>query len=160
MDKIKQWTITVSMVSVISGILLSFVPKGKMKAAYKTLVSIALVYSFLLPLIDTKSIDFNIEDYLSDNYEVSENYDKYAIQSVVSSAEKAIEDMLSEFADSKKIDCRFSVKCEIVKDRIAVASIGVVGTADSAAKEKIIAHIDELGFNKDIIEFKGEIDEQ
>lgn len=151
---------TVSMVSVISGILLSFVPKGKMKAAYKTLVSIILVYSFLLPLIDTKSIDFNIEDYLSDNYEVSENYDKYAIQSVVSSAEKAIEDMLSEFANSEEIDCSFSVKCEIVKDRIAVASIEVVGTADSAAKEKIIAHIDELGFNKDIIEFKGEIDEQ
>lgn len=157
MDKIKQWTLTVSAVSVISGILLSLVPGGKLKPAYKTLVSILLVYTFMLPVISSLSLDFNIEDYLKDNYKVSENFDKYALENAVSSAEKAVKETLNNYFKSQDIQCDFIVQCDINDGEISVGKIYIISREE---KSKIISLMKEIGFEEEIIEFKGDTDEQ
>lgn len=159
MDKIKEWAVVISAVSVISGVLLSVVPEGKLRPAYKTLISIVLVYCIMLPLINSWSIDFSFEEYLRDNYEVSENYDKYALQSVISSAQKAVEETLSEYSEEINIPCNFDVKCEFSEEQVFVSEIAVIGADTAEIKDKITAMIIELGFEKEIIKFKGEADE-
>ena len=96
MNEIRQWVLTISAVSIISGILISLVPKSSHKNLYKTITGLVLVYTFFQPFIDSKDIDFNINDYLFYNYSVSENADKYAQASIIRSAEKAIEEILIE----------------------------------------------------------------
>lgn len=156
MDKIKQWTLTVSAVSVVSGILLSILPGNKLKSAYKTLVSILLVYAFMLPVISSFSIDFNIKDYLKDNYKVSEHLDKYALKNALSSAEKAVEKTLHEHFNAKGIECNFSVSCSISDGEIVLSSISVSSNEEA---DTIISMLDEIGFDKNIIKIKGEQDE-
>lgn len=156
MDKIRQWTLTISAVSILSGILLSIIPKGKLKPAYKTLVSIILVYSFMLPFINSFSIDINVSDYLKDNYKVSENLDKYALENTVSSAEKAVEEALGDYFAAKKLECKFSVECSVSENEIKVQKVTV---RSNEKKEKILALIHELGFDESAVEFIGDINE-
>ncbi len=160
MDKIKQWTVLISAVSIISGILLSVIPKGKLRPAYKTLISVALIYAFMSPLITPGSIEFNIGDYLKDNYEVSENYDKYALQSVVSSAEKAVEQALYDLVSVSEISCSFSAECEIKGDEVTLKKIIISDVTSSDIKDEILKLMSDSGFDKEIIIFKGETDEQ
>lgn len=156
MDKIKQWSLTVSAVSVIGGILLSLVPGGKLKPSYKTLISILLVYTFMLPFVSSLSIDFDIENYLKDNYKVSESFDKYALENAVSSAEKAVKEALSDYFKSQKIQCDFDVECESIDGEIVIKSIYI---SCNEKKDIIISMMSELGFEKNYIKFKGETDE-
>ena len=68
MDKIRQWTLTISAVSVISGVLVSLMPKCSNKNLYKVISVIILIYAFMQPFTGTMGINFNLTDYLSDNY--------------------------------------------------------------------------------------------
>ena len=91
MDEVKKWAITISGVSILSGIISSLLPEDSYKKLFRFIAGVFLLYAVLQPLFGRNSIDFNIGDYLSDNYEVSDNIDKYAKSAMLSSAEKAIE---------------------------------------------------------------------
>ena len=60
MDKINNWALTVSAVSVISGLLLYIVPKSSQKKYFRVIVTIILVYASFLPFVSAEGIDFNI----------------------------------------------------------------------------------------------------
>ena len=156
MDKIKLWALTVSTVSIISGVILSLLPKNAYKKYYKFIVGIMLVYTFLQPIIGKNSIDFDITDYLKDNYEVSDNIDKYAQSAMVDSAEKAIEAMFTEFADKNSIDCKIRCKCRINNRKITVDKIYII---NSLSEEKTIL-IEEFavsaGFDESILIYMGD----
>lgn len=159
MDKIKQWTLTVSAISIISGILLSLLPKSMNKSYFKVIASIIIIYAVLQPFIGSNSIDFKIDDFLKDNYQVSENLDKYAISSMISSAERAIEDLYSEKAESYGIDLTFECECIIKNDEIAVKKITVYPIPDSNEIELIEEWSETFGFDKSIVIFEGENNE-
>ncbi len=160
MEKIKQWAVVISAVSVISGLLLSVIPSGKLRPAFKSLISIILVYTFMLGFIDSRSIDFDIGEYLSENYEVSESLDKYALQGVVSSAQKATEQLLYEYAEENKLSCKFEVECGVGDEEVFISKIIVTDCESAEEKEKIISLISGLGFDKALIKIEGEADEQ
>lgn len=149
----------ISAVSVLSGVLLSVVPTGKLKIAYKSLISVILVYTFLLGVIEFNSIDFNAEEYIKDNYKVSENLDRYAIDSMISSAEKAIEGLLDDYAEKSDIECMFKVVCAEEDGNIVVNEISVSDCTEADAS-KIYDLITALGFEKNIISISGESNEQ
>ena len=67
MDEIKQWVLTISAVSIVSGVLISVLPKSSHKNLFKTITGIVLIYSAITPILGADGIDFNIEDYLVDN---------------------------------------------------------------------------------------------
>ncbi len=159
MDKIKQWTLIISAVSIVSGILLSLIPKGNLKPAFKTLSTVILVYAFFLPLIDTNGVDFSIDEYLNDNYEVSESLDKYAKQSIISSGEKAVEDLLADSAEKEGVECEFKVTCEVTDSEMIISKITVRGEVSENEKNIIRRIGSQLGFDEAVIEFEGEADE-
>ncbi len=146
----------ISAVCIFSGVLLSVVPKGKLKSAYKTLASILLVYTFLYPLFDSSNVYFNISDYLSDNYQVSENLDKYALSSMIYSAENAIEKLLTESLKQSDFSCEISAECSFSSDEIIVDRLNITGEYNNEQKSKIKQIITDFGFNSDIIKFSGE----
>lgn len=160
MDKIKQCTVLISAVSIISGILLSVIPQGKLRPAYKTLISVVLIYAFMSPLITSGSIDFNIGDYLRSNYELSGSYDKYALQSVTDSAEKAVEQALFDLASASEITCSFSAECVTEGDGVKLKKIIVSGASSPEIRDEIMKLLLDSGFDKEIIIFEDETDEQ
>lgn len=160
MDSIKKWTLLISAVAVISGILLSVLPEGKLKGAYKALTGVILLYAFLYPMLSGNTIDFNVDDFLSDNYEISENIDKYALSAVISSAEKAIKELIDEEIKKNNINCEIKVQCSEEKGEIIIDSLCFTGTLTKEEKTQVINIAKSLGFREDAIIFIGESDEQ
>lgn len=160
MEKIKQWAILVSAVSIVSGVLISLLPKGKLKAAYKSLVGVIMVYALLSPIFGTKGLDFSVDEYLSNNYEISENIDNYALSAMISSAEKAIVDILKDELSEKNIIADVEAKCVLENDEIKLESIVFYGEFSENHKEVIISLAEKLGFEKQTISFTGESNEK
>lgn len=156
MEKIRQWTIMLSSVAVVSGVLVALLPKSSHKNLYKVIVSIVLIYALLLPLTEAYDFDFNISDYLRDNYAVSENIDMYAQNTLLRSAEKTINDILSDEALKADISCEFITECEVIDSNVEVIRITVHNVADESKKSKIGELIVALGFDEKIIVFAGE----
>lgn len=160
MDSIKKWTLLISAVAVISGILLSVLPEGKLKGAYKALTGVILLYAFLYPMLSGNTIDFDVADFLSDNYEISENIDKYALSAVISSAEKAIKELLEGEIKKNNINCEIKVQCSEENGEILIDSLCFTGTLAKEEKTQVINIAKSLGFREDAIIFIGESDEQ
>lgn len=159
MDNIKQWTITVSAVSILSGILLSVLPESSHRKLYKVMVVVILIYGVFQPFSTAERVCFDIGDYLSENYRVSENTDKYAINAMRSSAEKAIESLLAQETENSGIKCTFSCECEVSDTEIKVVKITVATDAEEDEKNTITDIASSLGFERNVIAFVGEEDE-
>lgn len=160
MDKIKRWTLIISAVSVVSGILTWILPEGKLKGAYKTLCAVVIVYAFLYPIASNSRVDFSVSEFLIDNYEVSEKVDKYALSALIGSAENAIEELLSEEIKSMDIDCKVKASCMEENGEIKVSALTFIGTLSKQQISDVTSLAVSLGFDKDIIAFTGENDEQ
>lgn len=156
MDKIRQWTLTVSAVSVISGVLLSLLPEKMNKSYFKVVTSIILIYAIVQPLTGSYGYGFNANDYLKDNYQVSEDLDKYAVNSIISSAEKAIENLYSDKAEENGLNINFDCECNITNNEITVEKIKAYPTDNSEERRLVEAWTEEFGFDKSIVVFEGE----
>lgn len=160
MEEIKKWTLLISAVAVISGVLLSVLPEGKLKKAYKTLTGVILVYAFLYPLVSGHYIGFTMNEFLSDNYEISENIDKYALSAIISSAQKAIKELIESELEKKSIESKVTVQCTESGGEIKVTSVSFLDDLSDTIKSKVIDICLSFGIDKDIIKFTGESDEQ
>ena len=157
MDELKRWAITVSSVAIFSGVLLTLIPGEKLKSAYKTLISILLVYVLMLPFISSYSFDFSIRDFLKENYAIKDDLDKYSLRNTVLSAQKAVSQVLEDYFASENMQCDFDVECILEDNEIKVEKILA---RSEMSKDKIINEICKLGFSEEIIEFIGEADDQ
>ena len=155
MDKIRQWAILISSVTIISGVLVSLLPKGSHKNLYKTIIGIVILYAFIQPVMGGNDINFKVSDFLIDNYEVSKNIDKYALLSMVSSAERAIENLLSEESIMNNIECSFACKCKVENEQIVVDEI-TVKNLKAEDYQRIKDIVRALGLSENIIKFTGE----
>ena len=118
-----------------------------------------MIYAALQPFVGTNAFDFDISDFIKDNYQIREDIDKYALSGMLRSAEKAIEDILSEEAEAHNIKAKFSCECAEESDEIVIGSIKVYGDYDENYKETVENIIISLGFDKSMIIFEGDTDE-
>lgn len=158
MDKIKQWTLVLSAVSVLSGLILAIIPHSASKKLFKTIVTVVLIYMALQPIIGIKGVDFNIDDYLKDNYSTGEKTDKYAISAMISSAEKAIENLLTENSETAGLNYIFECRCYEAGGEIKVEKIYISPKPPEADMPEIKRIIKSLGFDESMIAYKGESD--
>lgn len=156
MDEVKKWSITVSAVSIISGVVSSMLPENTYKILFRFVAGIVLVYTIIQPLLGKTIVDFDVSDYLKENYEVSEMADKYALGAMLSSAEKAIEDIFTDY--SAEIDTEFDVKCkcEVVDDAVRIKEIAFTGHLSEEEINKIKKFAVESGFDKSVLVFIGD----
>jgi hypothetical protein len=118
-----------------------------------------MIYAALQPFAGTNAFDFDISDFIKDNYQIREDIDKYALSGMLRSAEKAIEDILSEEAEAYNIKAKFRCQCTEQSDEIVISNICVYGDYDEKFKGSIENIITSLGFDKSIIIFEGDTDE-
>lgn len=156
MNDIRQWVLTISTVSIISGAVVSLLPKSSHKNLYKVITVIIMVYAFIQPFAGSKGVDFRINDYLSDNYSVSREIDKYAVSSIVDSAEKAINNLLSEESAVLSKKYTYKSKCKIVDEQIIVEKITVLPKPDENDLMKIEEIAEHLGFDSKVIVYEGD----
>lgn len=159
MDKNKQWILAVSAISIISGVLLYIVPESSQKNIFKVVTSVILIYAVIQPIVSFKGVDFNLEDYLTDNYQVSESFDRYAVDTMKKSAEKTIESMLAEKSSEQGLDCSFECKCTVTDGRLEVETITIKLLNNDNSQEKIINICTALGFKKSVLIFEGGLNE-
>lgn len=155
MESVKKWTLLISAVAVVSGILLSVLPEGKLKKAYKTLTGVILVYAFFYPVVSGYYVDFSVKDFLSDNYEISENIDKYALSAVISSAQKAIRELLEDELQKKNIHSSITVECGESEGEIKIISVSFSDLLTKEEKNEVIDICINFGIDEDIIKFIG-----
>jgi hypothetical protein len=156
MDEVKKWAITISGVSILSGIISSLLPEDSYKKLFRFIAGVVLLYAVLQPLFGRNSIDFNIGDYLSDNYEVSDNIDKYAKGAMLSSVEKSIEDMFIDFAQSKTIQLKINCSCEIINNKIVVEEIRISECTPTESADDIKDFAVRSGFDESLLIFTGD----
>ena len=152
MDEVKKWAVTVSAVSIISGVVSSLLPNNTYKNLFRFVAGVVLVYAVLQPLIGRNSIDFNIGDFLKENYEVSENIDKYAQNAMVDSSEKAIEDMFLDYAKSNGADLKIDCRCKVYDNNIIVEEIVVTECVPKEKLNIIKQYAIESGFDESVLQ--------
>lgn len=107
MKHIENWSKAICIVTIISGVLVSVIPKNKLSSAYKTLVAILLLYLFLSPvnslIDDISSFSFN-----SSAYDENEMY-SIADVPIIESGETA----LSETITSLLYENGYKAKCKV-----------------------------------------------
>ena len=159
MEDIRQWIKIISAVTIIGGILSALLPRNNLKSAYKMLFGVVFVYAVMLPAINYNMFDLNIGNYLDDNYEISESFDKYSKQAIVDSAEKSIEDLFYSYSSEHNISCDFMVKCVLGDEKILISELDVLGDITEKQKAAIIDFAVNSGLDKNIIFFSGEKNE-
>lgn len=160
MEEIKKWSLLISAVAVISGVLLSVLPEGKLKKAYKTLTGVILVYAFLYPVVSGHYVNFTVSEFLSDNYEISENIDKYALSAVIGSAQKAIKELIENELEKKSISSKVTVECTEKDGEVKIASVSFLDNLSEEEKDEVIDICLSLGIDEKIVKFTGERNEQ
>lgn len=70
MDSIKMWTALIAATSIAGAVFTAFLPSGKMKKAFLTLVGIVFICAVVSPLASKEKIDFDFSD---DIFSFSEN---------------------------------------------------------------------------------------
>ena len=156
MDQVKKWVITVSAVSIISGVVSSLLPDDTYKNLFRFMSGLVFVYVILQPLIGRNSIDFNIKDYLIENYEVSENIDKYAQSAMIDSAEKAIEDMFLDYAKANSTDLNIHCTCKVYDGNITVKEISIEKCIPKENLDLIKQFATASGFDESVILVAGD----
>lgn len=142
----------ICLVSIISGVLMSLLPKNKLDNAFKGLVSLIIISCLILPL-DGKKISVSYKDFIHK----PENEGEMFIDSsdvVVDCAEN----MLKEQLDSALAEINPSAYCEVYiaySDESAyIEKIEIYVCGDEAEKERISAVIREKTGGDTVIEFR------
>ena len=145
MEFIKEWTLTVCISLIIAVIFSVLSPNGSMNRFFKVLISIFVFVSFLVPLKDFKSIDFDFSEIgITNEVESSQN----------SAAENLINTEIKELLKNKGImgvNVTTSAKYNINNGEITVndVQVSVPDTYDKDETQKLI--FDELGINVRVI---------
>ena len=159
MSDVKQWCVLISTTAIISGVLLSVIPSGKLKNVYNTLVSILLIYSILLPLISEDKFDFDFSSYLGQNEAVSESFQKSSYLPAKGVASAEIEKSIEQHLKTNGIDIKCRVECSITKDSFGIDEISIEILSSGADKSKIEALLKDYVTESTKIVFVGDKNE-
>ena len=101
-------------------------------------------------------LELSVDDFLVDNYAVSQNIDLNVQASVMDSAEKAIEDLLLNEAIKYGLQCEFKCECRIKNEKIAVVKIVVSPYIDEEKRDIFMTIVDSFDLDRNVVVFEGE----
>lgn len=140
MNDVKQWCMLISAVSIVSGIIMSIIPESKLKKVYNCLVTVLLVYVFILPLIKEEKYDFDFKSYLKQNEEVSKEFSDKSFLPAESVINSEIGESIERRLKENGFDADCTVKCTVGQNNFSVDKITVL-IADDFSKNEIINDI-------------------
>lgn len=128
MNEIKFWCKTICIICIISGVMVSLLPKSKVNSAFKTLIGIMIIYTVLIPVADKG------DDYMNNINTISTcaytEDDLFSLnQEVINDlAQSLLKDKINEYISSigshgECSDCSFSVENEEKNIMIVIKGI-------------------------------------
>ncbi|MFI3142141.1 MAG: hypothetical protein R3Y27_07555 [Clostridia bacterium] len=118
----------ICLVSILSGVLLSIIPKSKMKSAFNMLCISILIYTIVFPLssYDLTSLDF--DSLLSINTELEQDYEEQNERLTIQTSETIIEETIKEQLSENKIEFdEVQVICVYEDENLVIDDINVIG---------------------------------
>lgn len=135
MDKLSLQIKIVCLVSILSGVLSSVIPGGKMKSAYLSLCGVVLISSMIVPFKNYDMKDFSFISY--DEKKTSENLELEQRTAEVMIYEKVVSDALKSNLEKKGITADVTAKGEAQGEEIRITAITVEGVLESQQKQEI-----------------------
>lgn len=128
MASVKAWTALIAVTSIAGAVFTAFLPAGKMKKAFSTLVGIVFICAAMSPIASKEKINFDFSDDLL-NFEKSEvdfaeKSDSAARTVAESGFKKAVENALESIGCSAE---KIIVKCD---DKPNVKTVNIVLNGD------------------------------
>ncbi len=113
----KKWLCLICLVSVLSAVTDSVIPKSKTKSAFSFLYAAVLVYAFISPLTNTDLSDLKLNFDFLKNESVSSEFQQSADKTALESAKLGFENVIKEklFAlniETKKVEAEVERKDE------------------------------------------------
>ena len=148
MDTLKQWCITVSAVSIISGILMYLVPKSSSKSAYRVLISILLLYVLITPFGKLHKIDYDISKIIPDK----ENTVTDAHEGELYIAQKTYE----RYIESQLEDIECECICSYSQGELVLQSITIITFVSDEQRVVIFQKLENVGDENTTVLFRGD----
>lgn len=134
----------ISVIVIISGVLLSFVPESKLKKSYKSFVILMTIFMFITPFSKVKSVEF-----LNDNINFSSNLTKEDL--MVNNSNLVLhcaENLLNERLNSTLAGVNITVGCEShIKEeggKAYIEKVDILGELSSEDKNKVISQVESV----------------
>lgn len=140
----KQWLISMTAVTVFSGVIYILLPNGKTKKTFSVISGIVLLYVFLSPLQSKQNADF-IKSFSFSNRDFSQSLEAQYDDTVILAFKNGVKEALTKCLNEKNIETDdISVECEKKDNEYAVKKITVyVGQDIGVSKSKIIEIIQQ-----------------
>jgi len=151
MDKLSLQIKIVCLVSILSGVLSSVIPGGKMKSAYLSLCGVVLISSMIIPLKDYNMKNFSFPSY--NERKTSETLELEQRTAEVMIYEKVVSDALKSNLEKRGLTADITAKGEMREDEIRITDITLKGVFDSRQKQEITLML-EGGFPDAVISFE------
>lgn len=156
MREIENWSKIISIVTIISGVLVSLIPKSKLTSAYKTMVAILLIYLFISPfsslIKNINSVSFRAPDYIEDDMLSIAN------EPIFETAETIINDKIEAVLSEKGYNIKCAVSLNENDSHIHIDEIIIYGNFSKNEKANIKEIISDFLETAYEIKFSGEIE--
>lgn len=159
MNEIYSWSKMITFVSIISAMVTLIVPENGIKKAYRTFMTVILMFSLLYPLSGNKEIYQNFSELLSQRAEMTDEseIESYKNMPMIYSAQSEAEKYLAERFIASGIDASCSVKCSVKNNFVYIDTVTVKTNADNKALNQILEYTEEICSEESVIIINGEI---
>ena len=155
MKSIENWCISVSVVSVITGIITTLLPKSALKNTYFILTGIVTLYVCIQPFTDWREFQVDFEKILSyreQNNSSDVDYNSSILYAAEQTYKKYIDSKLKEM--SQKAEC--TCECEYANEKLYITKITIYGNISDESQEKFINEIKDIIQETTVVEFRGD----
>lgn len=156
MDTLKQWCITVSAVSIVSGVLMYLVPKGGSKSTYRVLVSILLLYVLVSPFGKLHKIDFDFSEIIPDKESVVTDTHEGELYIAQKTYERYIESQLKESVGDVECECI----CFYSDGELVLKSITIITFVPEEQRAEILQKLEDTWDENTTVLFRSDKDER
>lgn len=158
MEKVSLWCKLIALISILSSVILLILPESKSKKAFKTLLSVVMIYAFISPFSDAE-IDFTkLHRILSNSYETDtqETIQDYSYYPLITAVEAETENYFNNLLSDLSIAGECKAVCEMESGNALLKEIIFFCEISESEKEIIKIEAEKVCGKDIIISFSGE----
>lgn len=158
MEKINSWCKIIALISLLSSVILLVIPESRIKKAFKTLLSLILIYTFISPLSNVDA-DFSFIDNFLTGTSISsqeEIISEHQYYPVIKAGEAELEKYFDEIISKCGAKGQSEVICKYEEDRLVIKEVIIHGLTGEEERRFITDEVRKIGDEKTTISFSGE----
>lgn len=153
---IKNWASVICVVAIVSGIFVVIIPGSKIKKVYRIMITLFLLYAFLLPIINQNHFSFNLGEFIESNESLKQEYNSESFDIFEESAKSVIENEIETKLKNLGMEAKVEVECIAQEEFFSIEKITVICDASEKNKDVILQILDEFKTENTRVVFEGE----